>query len=328
MHPLDLLRVTPGGREDQHGRAVVTPPREADGLLHPVGEPPIGHLHGVLLGEMSSAVDAVTVPGGPAPGTRWPGALANWPHGVCRHERWGWSGGRCTSYDAGSPVHRFLNPKALGLALVGLVLMAVMVWLGMWQLGVYQDHQHRTAEAVLQRPPVPLADVLGPDAAFPSDGVSRPVIATGTYRADEQVYVRATCAVRRTSTPSPAPAGHRHRLGDHGRARVVRSRGRPAPGRPGDRAWPARAAGRARRATERPAHHVRAVDLEPRQRSDSGPVRRLPAAAEQQSGADPRADAGDPADPSSVALVGAPQPAVRLPGGGSSRASSPSCGGA
>ncbi len=87
-------------------------------------------------------------------------------------------------------MHRFLNPKALGLALVGLVLMAVMVWLGMWQLGVYQDHQHRTAEAVLQRPPVPLADVLGPDAAFPSDGVSRPVIATGTYRADEQVYVR------------------------------------------------------------------------------------------------------------------------------------------
>jgi len=87
-------------------------------------------------------------------------------------------------------VRRFLNPKALALGLVGLVLMGVMVVLGLWQLSVYDDHQHADARDALHQPAVPLGSLLGPDAAFPSGGVSRPVTVRGTYRTSEQVYVR------------------------------------------------------------------------------------------------------------------------------------------
>ena len=69
---------------------------------------------------------------------------------------------------------RLLSRRALGLGLVALVLMAAMVALGLWQLGVYDDHQHDDARARLERAPVPLSEVIGPDDAFPSDGVSRP----------------------------------------------------------------------------------------------------------------------------------------------------------
>jgi len=86
-------------------------------------------------------------------------------------------------------VRRFLNPKALALGLVGLVLIGAMGWLGLWQLSVYDDHQHADTEAALSKPAVPLDSLLGPDAAFPSDGVSRPVTVSGRYLGSEQVYV-------------------------------------------------------------------------------------------------------------------------------------------
>jgi surfeit locus 1 family protein len=87
-------------------------------------------------------------------------------------------------------VYRFLNSRALGLAVVGLVLMGVMIWLGLWQFSVYDDHQHADAQAALAKPAVPLDSLLGPDDAFPSDAVSRPVTVSGTYLAGDQIYVR------------------------------------------------------------------------------------------------------------------------------------------
>jgi surfeit locus 1 family protein len=86
----------------------------------------------------------------------------------------------------------FLTARAFGLGLVALALMAVMVVLGLWQLGVYEDHQHDDAQAKLSRTPVPLEDVLGPDDAFPSDGVARPVRVTGHYLPDETFEVRGS----------------------------------------------------------------------------------------------------------------------------------------
>jgi len=87
-------------------------------------------------------------------------------------------------------VRRFLNPKALALGAVALVLMAAMVSLGFWQLSVYDDQQHADAQSALREPTVPLDTLIGPDDAFPSDGVSRPVRASGTYLARDQLYVR------------------------------------------------------------------------------------------------------------------------------------------
>ncbi len=94
----------------------------------------------------------------------------------------GWGGGITLS--------RFLNARALGLAAVGLVLIAAMTWLGFWQFSVYDNHQHADAEAALAKPVVPLDSMLGPDQAFPFDAVSRPVSLTGTYLAQDQIYVR------------------------------------------------------------------------------------------------------------------------------------------
>ncbi len=87
-------------------------------------------------------------------------------------------------------MHRFLNVRALGLALVGLMLMAVMGWLGWWQFTVYDQHQRADAQAALRQPPVPLSTVIGPDSAFPADGVGRPVTVSGTFLAGQQIYVR------------------------------------------------------------------------------------------------------------------------------------------
>ncbi|MEJ7628338.1 MAG: SURF1 family protein [Nocardioidaceae bacterium] len=87
-------------------------------------------------------------------------------------------------------MQRFLNRKALELALVGLALMAVMVALGLWQLSVYDDHQDSDAQAALSRPAVPLDSLLGPDAALTADGAGRPVTVSGRYLANDQVYVR------------------------------------------------------------------------------------------------------------------------------------------
>lgn len=85
---------------------------------------------------------------------------------------------------------RFLTLRALGLAVVALVAMAVMVLLGRWQLGVFEGHRHSAAEAQVHQPAVPLDTVLRPDQALTTAGVSRPVTVAGRYRPAEQIWVR------------------------------------------------------------------------------------------------------------------------------------------
>ncbi len=87
-------------------------------------------------------------------------------------------------------MRRFLTARALGLAVVALVLMAAMVALGFWQLGAYDEHQRDDARAASQRAPIPLDDALGADSGFPSGSLGRPVTAQGRYAATEQIYAR------------------------------------------------------------------------------------------------------------------------------------------
>lgn len=84
----------------------------------------------------------------------------------------------------------YLTPRALGLAGVAVLLMAVMTVLGLWQLSVYDEHQRDDARARMQQHAVALDEVLGPDDAFPADGFSQPVSLSGRYLPDEQIYVR------------------------------------------------------------------------------------------------------------------------------------------
>jgi surfeit locus 1 family protein len=108
---------------------------------------------------------------------------------------------------------RVLTWRSARLAGVALVLVAAMVVLGLWQLGVYDDHQQDDAQAKLQRPAEPLTQVLGPDDAFPGDAVSQPVRVTGRYLPGQQFEVHngSTLEVRRAVvTPlqvSGAPGG-------------------------------------------------------------------------------------------------------------------------
>ena len=83
-----------------------------------------------------------------------------------------------------------LTKRAVGWGLLAAVLMAAMIAMGLWQLGVYDDRQRDDALARAARQPVPLDDVLGPDAAFPARATGRPVTVSGRYLAAEQIYVR------------------------------------------------------------------------------------------------------------------------------------------
>jgi surfeit locus 1 family protein len=87
-------------------------------------------------------------------------------------------------------IRRLTTPRALGLLVLALVVMAVMIAMGRWQYGVYDDHQRADALAVMRRAAVPLDTALGPDSAFPSASVGVPVVASGRYLRSDQLYVK------------------------------------------------------------------------------------------------------------------------------------------
>jgi surfeit locus 1 family protein len=108
-------------------------------------------------------------------------------------------------------IARLTTPRALGLLVVALVVMAAMVAMGRWQLGVYNDSQRADALAVLRRPAVPLASALGRDQGFPSRSVGVPVTVSGTYDRADQLYVRdlpgAAKGTYAVVTPLLTPSG-------------------------------------------------------------------------------------------------------------------------
>ena len=83
-----------------------------------------------------------------------------------------------------------LTPRFLGLLGLVLVLCAVFVWLGRWQLGVAESSAHREAvERARSQPPAEITTVLEPHRPFRGDLSSRPITATGRYAADGQLLV-------------------------------------------------------------------------------------------------------------------------------------------
>jgi cytochrome oxidase assembly protein ShyY1 len=87
------------------------------------------------------------------------------------------------------PARRALAPRFWAGHLVVLAAVVACVLLGRWQLGVWHDHRNDSAASVTREDPVPLDEVLGPDAAFPSGGVGRPVTVAGTWDDGHTVYV-------------------------------------------------------------------------------------------------------------------------------------------
>lgn len=82
-----------------------------------------------------------------------------------------------------------LAPRYWGVHVFMLVAVVACVLLGRWQLGVWHHHRSDSATAVTREQPVPLDDVLGPDAAFPGSGVGRPVVVQGRWDPAHTVFV-------------------------------------------------------------------------------------------------------------------------------------------
>ncbi len=82
-----------------------------------------------------------------------------------------------------------MTPRFLGLLAVALVLGAVFVQLGRWQLGVAENRaQQDTLQSAAAAAPVSLVDRLAPHSAFPGELSTRPVTASGHY-VDGQLLV-------------------------------------------------------------------------------------------------------------------------------------------
>ncbi|MDN5795548.1 MAG: SURF1 family protein [Intrasporangium sp.] len=83
-----------------------------------------------------------------------------------------------------------VRPRWIGLLLILAVVVTACTLLGLWQLGVAQDRGRAEAVAAaasLEREP--LEQVTAPHSAFEADFSNRPVSATGTYDADDQILV-------------------------------------------------------------------------------------------------------------------------------------------
>lgn len=72
-------------------------------------------------------------------------------------------------------------PRLLPLHLLAVAATIAAVLLGLWQLEAWQAHRAAAARDLTGLPPVPLAEVLAPDQAFPAAAVGRPVEVEGRW---------------------------------------------------------------------------------------------------------------------------------------------------
>jgi len=78
----------------------------------------------------------------------------------------------------------------LGLHLIAVLAIAAMVAAGIWQLDAYSAQLEDEAAERATAPATPLAEVMGPDDAFPPDAAGTPVVVRGRYaEADQQFLV-------------------------------------------------------------------------------------------------------------------------------------------
>lgn len=87
------------------------------------------------------------------------------------------------------PARTLLQVRYWGVHVLALVLLAIAVWLGLWQLDSWKAQREAEARDLTNADPVSLTDVLGPDDPFPGDQVGRPVETSGTWVPDGTVYV-------------------------------------------------------------------------------------------------------------------------------------------
>ena len=75
-------------------------------------------------------------------------------------------------------------------AVVGAVLTLAMLWLGLWQMRVFEDKENESAAARAGQPPVPLLDFVSAEGTV-GDIYGKPASVTGHYLASQQARVLA-----------------------------------------------------------------------------------------------------------------------------------------
>lgn len=87
-------------------------------------------------------------------------------------------------------IHRLASPRWLLAIGVGIVLMLVFVFLGMWQLSRLEDRRtlNATIEARRQEPARPLQGLVGQYGMDPTALVYRNTTVEGVYRADAEIF--------------------------------------------------------------------------------------------------------------------------------------------
>lgn len=79
----------------------------------------------------------------------------------------------------------WLQPKLLGMHALAVLALIITVFMGYWQLGVYDQRQNAARAEQQAGPAVPLSEVLGTDEAFEGKANNRKVVVTGTWSNDQ-----------------------------------------------------------------------------------------------------------------------------------------------
>lgn len=74
------------------------------------------------------------------------------------------------------------------IAVVGTALTVAMLWLGLWQMRVFEDKENESAAARATQPPAPLLDFVTADGTV-GDIYGKPASVTGHYLASQQARV-------------------------------------------------------------------------------------------------------------------------------------------
>ena len=86
-------------------------------------------------------------------------------------------------------LHVLTRPSMLLLHVAAVAGVGLAVWLGQWQVGAWIEHRTDRAAEIADDEPEPLEDVMGPDDAFPTAAVGKPVRVSGEWLPRSTVYV-------------------------------------------------------------------------------------------------------------------------------------------
>lgn len=84
---------------------------------------------------------------------------------------------------------RWWSPKLWGAHLLAIALIALMIWAGFWQLGVWEHHRSDQVARLAHSTPVALDSLMKPAEAFPDKAVGKQVRISGTWVDSATVYV-------------------------------------------------------------------------------------------------------------------------------------------